>query len=229
MPREPDYLTPNARTILLPAIAPHGFRHHPRRTFSRLQGQILQSISFEKSCWGGDDYRVWLSSWPLFASPHAHGIGDTLKWKNNVEGWWCSRSPRRAAEHMSQVRDLVLEKAIPWFDRTNAIRGILVEVDMAEVEVRKRPGHPQTSLLRACCLARLGDVELALHHARNAVAGYTSFLELQYEGTEEALAQAGSLVAALENDTREALLERWFEENFRRRRFERMLRPSPRT
>ncbi|MBI4613097.1 MAG: hypothetical protein HY720_05755 [Planctomycetes bacterium] len=130
---------------------------------------------------------------------------------------------------MSQVRDLVLEKAIPWFDRTNAIRGILVEVDMAEVEVRKRPGHPQTSLLRACCLARLGDVELALHHARNAVAGYTSFLELQYEGTEEALAQAGSLVAALENDTREALLERWFEENFRRRRFERMLRPSPRT
>ncbi len=208
--RAKDALTAATSTFLMPLLREHGFKKYGKRSFGRLMDDcIFQYVHLQLSAYGGKDFAVNYAS-ILIACPH-EGTRSTfrrLPKGKSSDGWWQAMHHERADKSMLDVRDRMMNIALPWFDSTSMPLGLSEE--LAKIE----HAHPSTFFELGCCYATDGNLEAAKASLREALRIFKEsyITALHHEWMLGECAQIESLLAAIASGNHTNLLSRWKEQ-----------------
>jgi hypothetical protein len=168
-PRSADPLTAATTALLLPFLRPHGFKRKSNRLIVRITDGVAQFVHIHLSCWGGKDFRVHYVALPLFC-PRDYLIlqpGDTLNRENGAEAWFPAQTHELAGASMETVVRMLHEQALPFFDATRTVQGLLGCLR------RERWGSDHhLNMEKGCCLARLHQLDEAQERLHRAIDLY---------------------------------------------------------
>jgi hypothetical protein len=218
--RSADPLVAATTSILLPALRPLGFRRKSDRVIARVHADILQFFDLQLSSYGGKRFCVNYASLPL--SPPRDCLvlayGDRLRGEAGGEVWFDSSTHDRADEAMGRVAALAQAQAVPFFEATASIEGLLARISRFALAEQHHG-----ILDRACCMARLERFDEAHALALQAVVRYrkdgrpfcAAYVEL-----------CDQLIAGLAEETAGELLRRWVERSVGALRLEKLFQDS---
>jgi hypothetical protein len=147
-----------------------GFFRKTGRDIVRVSDGILQLVSFQKSGWCGGDFCVNYVSMLLFV-PAEYVV---LEPGGRLSGvgvggpgrWWQSATHEQADDSMSQVVDAFKAEAVPFFESTRSVAGLLKHL----LSIARHDHHYE--FWRGACFARLGFINEATRSLRRAVELY---------------------------------------------------------
>ena len=202
--RSSDPLTAALTATFLPVVRPMGFFRKSGRYIVRVSDGILQLVSFQKSAWGSGDFCVNYVSMLLFV-PAEYVVlepGGRLSGagRAGAERWWQSATHEEADHSMSQVVDAFRAEAVPFFESTRSVAGLLKHL----LSIPRRDHHYE--FWRGACFARLGFIDEATRLLRRAVELY---LEDGRPWCADYAEQATTLVRACEAREQQQLLADW--------------------
>jgi hypothetical protein len=166
--RSKDPLTAATTSILLPALRPLNFGRKTNRLILRISDDILQFIDLQLSSFGDKSFCVNYASIPLF-SPRDYLVlqpGDRLR-KKGAEAWWSSSDQKVAGHSMTEIVNLLKEQAIPFFNKTETVSGLLKVLLAANWAAKHH-----LEFERACCRASLHEFDEARRHLNLAIDLY---------------------------------------------------------
>ena len=136
---------------------------------ARIQGDILQFFDLQLEAYGSKDFCVNYASLSLFC-PRDYLLlqpGARLKRENGAEVWLSARTHDEADESMATVVNMARTQALPFFDVTKSVGGLL------ECLKRESWGSRHHLYLdMAFCEARMGRFDDAKSHALQAIDLY---------------------------------------------------------
>lgn len=125
--RSSDPLTAATTSILIPELRLHGFRRKNNRIIARIQDDILQFFDLQIEAYGSKGFCVNYASFSLFC-PRDHFIlqpGARLKGENSAEAWLPAKTHDEADVSMAKVVNMAQTQALPFFDVTKSVAGLL--------------------------------------------------------------------------------------------------------
>jgi hypothetical protein len=154
MGRSRDPYTAAFNDFLKPILKKAGFGARSAREFGRVRGPIYQFIFLQLSQWGSRDFCVNYSAIPLFIPRERLSwvIGGRFPRGKTSDGWWPSKALDEAEDSMKDVAATFRSFAIPWFDRTASVRGLVDELMRFESSPN---AHIHFEI--GCCLAWISD------------------------------------------------------------------------
>lgn len=208
--RSSDPLTAATTSILLPELRCHGFRRKTNRVMARIQEDILQFLDLQMSAYGGKDFCVNYASISIFC-PRDYFVlqpGSRLKWDNGAEAWLSAKAHDDADASMAKVANMVQTQALPFFESTKSVKGLL------ECLKRESWGSRHHLYLEmAFCEGRRGRFGEAEAHALRAI-------ELYHEDGRDWCAEyidlCQRLIAGIERDKLTEMFQQWINHSVRK-------------
>lgn len=209
--RAKDALTAATSTFLMPLLREHGFKKFGKRSFGRLMhDQVFQYIYLQLSAYGGKDFAVNYASL-LITRLHATVGSPTfrrLPRGKSHDGWWEAMHHERADESMQDVRERVVNIALPWFDSTSTAQGLAKELDKLENV------NAHTLFELGCCHATADDIDAAGPPLQQAIRifqeWYDEMPQRKWALSERALVE--ELVRGIADRSYRSLLSSWREQ-----------------
>ncbi len=167
--RSSDPLTAATSSILIPELRLHGFRRKTNRLIARIQDDILQFFDLQLEAYGSKGFCVNYASLSLFC-PRDYLIlqpGARLKWENSVEAWLPAKTHEEADASMAKVVNMAQTQALPFFDATKSVAGLL---ECLKSENWASRHHLYLEM--AFCEVRVGRFDDAKSHALQAIDSY---------------------------------------------------------
>jgi len=190
---------------LNPELRSHGFRRKTNRLIARIQDDILQFFDLQLSGYGGKDFCVNYASISLFC-PRDYMIlqpGARLKRENGAEAWLSAKTHEVADVSMAQVANMAQTQALPFFDATKSVDGLLGWLN------RENWGSRHHLYLEmAFCEARLGRISEAKALAVGAIELYREDGRDWCPGYIDLCEQ---LIAGIESNNLTERFQRWIE------------------
>lgn len=135
------------------------------RNLGRVREGILQFANVQAAAFGPPRFCVNYAVLPLFR-PHDFATlsrGDRVRDARGEDAWWPHDGAGAAAAAMQAAAAALRWQAVPWFERTRTLAGLLAHLPLPT------PGaDPHDVFDRACCLARLGRLRESAHAAARA-------------------------------------------------------------
>ena len=201
--RPADPLWAATRAILLPALRPLGLVRKTNRMIGRLTSGILQFLDLQVTRWGDKDFCINYASLSLWR-PREYLVlqpGARLQRANGGEAWLPASTVEEAHASMHEVVAMSREQAIPFFESTKTVEGLL-----AHLEKERWGSEHHLNFDKACCAAKLGRLSQAATFLERAIDLYR---EDGRPWCHENIELCGRLLAAVRNDEAEALLRDW--------------------
>jgi hypothetical protein len=221
--RSADPLTAATTSVLMPSLRTLGFRRKSNRLIARVRADILQFFDLQLPSFGGKRFCVNYASLPLFPPRDCFVLayGDRLRGVTGGELWFEASTHDLADEAMGSVAALAQALAVPFFEATASVEGLLAHISGSGL-AKQHHGI----LDRACCMARLGHFTEAHALALQAILRYredgrpfcAAYIEL-----------CDQLIACLAEETAGELLCRWVEYSVGELRLEKLFQESSRT
>jgi hypothetical protein len=167
--RSSDPLTAATTRILIPELRSHGFRRKTKRIIARVRDDILQFFDLQLSAYGGKNFCVNYASLSLFC-PRDYLIlqpGARLKGENGAEAWLSAKTHDEADASMAKVVKMVQTQALPFFEATKSVDGLLECLKSEDWGSRHH-----LYLEMAFCEARMDRFDEAKSHALRAIELY---------------------------------------------------------
>lgn len=212
--RAKDAVSAATSAFLMPTLTEHGFKKYGKRSFGRLMDDsVFQYVHLQLSAYGDKNFAVNYAS-ILISCPH-EGMRSTfrrLPQGKSSDGWWQAMHHERADESMLDVRERMMNVALPWFDATST------PIGLAEELVKMGHGHPSTLFELGCCYATTGNLEAAKASLREAMRIFKESYNtaLHHEWMLGETTQIESLLAAIANGSHANLLSDWKEQTVTR-------------
>jgi hypothetical protein len=190
---------------LIPELRSHGFRRKTSRIIARIRDDILQFFDLQLSAYGGKDFCVNYASLSLFC-PRDYLVlqpGARLKRENGAEAWLPAKTHDEADASMAKVANMAQTQALPFFDETKSVNGLL-ECLKREIWGSRHHLH----LEMACCEARLGRFGEAQAHALRAIDLYR---EDGRDWCAEYIDLCQRLIAGIESSELTEMFQHWIE------------------
>jgi hypothetical protein len=207
-----DHLGPASKKILRPHLERHGFRMLTPKKYLRLCGKIAQYVDLQKSGYGSGNFA--LNYFIFILVPPRKFIGSILS--NRLRGrqnnsWWSSESTELAEASLVDVVRAFDEYWIPLFNRTASLEGYIIELESSLR--RGASGHAYLNL--GCARVCKGEQIQAKKDLLEAEREYLSHLidGKVVDWAVEKAEEAKELIAAIDDCTHEALMDRWFRES----------------
>jgi hypothetical protein len=203
--RSSDPLTAATTSILIPELRSHGFRRKSNRIIARIQDDILQFFDLQMSAYGGKDFCVNYASISLFY-PRDYLLlqpGARLKKDNGAEAWLLAKTHDDADASMAKVANMVQTQALPFFEATKSVDGLL------ECFNRENWGSRHHLYLEmAFCEARMGRFGEAQAHALRAIELYR---EDGRDWCAKYIDLCQRLIAGIERNKLTAMFQHWIQ------------------
>jgi hypothetical protein len=203
--RSSDPLTAATTSILIPELRSHGFRRKTNRIIARIQDDILQFFDLQMSVYGGKDFCVNYASISIFC-PRDYLVlepGSRLKCDNGAEAWLSAKAHDDADASMVKVANMVQAQALPFFEATKSVDGLL---DCLQHERCESRHHWYREI--AFCEARSGRFGDAQAHAARAIELYR---EDGRDWCAEYIDLCQQLIAGIESNTLAEMFRHWIE------------------
>ena len=212
--RSKDPLTASATSLLLPALRPLGFKKKSARVIGRIRNEIFQLLDLQVSSFGSGDFCVNYASVALFCPREFLVLqpGSRLRNASGVEVWWPARSHDMANASMQEVVQALQGQAIPFFEATGTVAGLL---DLLLSENWASRHHLEFEL--GCCLVRLGRIEEAERHLTQGISLYQSDGR---KWCQDGIARSEELLGAIRRGVASELLQEWTRQSVRKLRLE---------
>lgn len=203
--RSSDPLTAATTSILMPKLRTHGFRRKTNRLIARIQDDILQFFEFQLDAYGRKTFCINYASLSLFW-PRDYFVlqpGARLNWDNGGEAWLPTVTHDEADESMARVVNMAERQALPFFEATKSVPGLL---NCLNHEIWGSRHHQFLEM--AFCEARIGRFHDAKSHALQAIDLYRvdgrawcpEYIELCQE-----------LIGGMESNKLSEMFERWID------------------
>lgn len=203
--RSSDPLTAATTSILIPRLRQQGFRRKTTRIIARIQNDIFQFFDLQLEAYGSKTFCVNYATLSLFW-PRDYLVlqpGGRLNSDNGTEAWLPAKTHDEADASMVKVVNMAENQALPFFDTTKSVAGLL------ECLSHENWGSRHHQLLeRAFCEARLGRLDDAKSHARQAIDLYR---EDGRAWSSEYIELCQQLIGGLEGDRLPEMFERWID------------------
>lgn len=227
-----DAITTATRTVLLPELRPLEFQPRTDRVVGRIVDGILQFLSVHVSSRGSRQFCVNYASLCLcrprdFLSLSPGGIlGPSGKPRPRFQpfrrqpqqSWFPGATDTEAADSMRQILVLVRREAVPFFEQTRTVSGLLEYLEHQDWASRH---HLEFEL--GCCLARMGQHAEAQAHLEQALREYEA------DGRDWCVPEADRvrrLLAALDQNQAFRQLSEWEAESVRSLDVSQLLDPA---
>ena len=203
--RSSDPLTAATTSILIPELRGYGFRRKTNRLIARIQDDILQFFDLQLEAYGSKGFCVNYASLSLFC-PRDYLIlqpGARLKWENSAEAWLPAKTHVEADASMAKVVNMTQTQALPFFDATKSVAGLL--------ECLKRESWASRHHLNldiAFCEARMGRLDEAKSYALQAIDLYK---EDGRAWCSEHIELCQRLIGGIESNKLAEMFQRWID------------------
>jgi hypothetical protein len=167
--RSSDPLTAATTSVLIPELRLHGFQRKTDRLIARIREDILQFFDLQLGAYGNKDFCVNYASLSLFCPRDYLSLqpGARLKRQNGAEAWLSAKTHDDADGSMTKVVNMAQTQALPFFDATKSVGGLL------ECLKGERWGSRHHLYLEmAFCEARIDRFDDAKSHALQAIDLY---------------------------------------------------------
>src|SRR5262245_22881115 len=203
--RSSDPLTAATTSILIPELRLHGFRRKTPRLIARIQDDILQFFDLQLEAYGSKGFCVNYASFSLFC-PRDYLIlqpGARLNRENGAEAWLPAKTHDEADASMANVVNMAQAQALPFFDATKSVAGLL---ECLKGETWASRHHLYLDM--AFCEARVGRFDDAKAHALQAIDLYR---EDGRAWCAECIELCQRLIGGIENRELAEMFSRWID------------------
>ena len=215
--RSKDPLTAATTAIFLPRLRAFGFQRNTNRIVGRIRANILQFFILQLSAYGGKDFCINYASLSLFC-PRDYLIlqpGARLAWSNGAEAWLSALTHDTADASMGQFAEMALEQALPFFESTKTVEGLLTHLQHEDWGAQHH-----LNLEKACCAAKVKRLSDARIYTLIAIELYR---EDGWDWCMQYIKLCEPLLTAIDDNTVGDLMERWTKQSITKLRLNKLL------
>ena len=110
-----------------------GFSKKSEGVYIKVNDNIIQNITFE---FGSIGFTCWVVMQPLYVKDYTNflhlSFGSSLgRFKSFKRNWWSYEEPVKG---ISEIKELLIENGLPWFDEYGTSKGIIDFISSGKVE-----------------------------------------------------------------------------------------------